>query len=204
MLIVDDLNASLNRIGQSWSWRRAYRCPCVQPSTDQANPACPVCGGKGWMWDATGTEGIAGVSGAKVQRQWKDFGTFESGDVVISVGSDSPLYAIGPYDRVRQIDADEPFSMVWRPGQVLKFTPSVIDRAFYVGASVTDIDPPTVGPDGVVTWTTAPPARVSVSLTGRRPVEYFTYQDIPVARQHQLGDELPRKVVLRRFDALGR
>ncbi len=205
MLIVDDLNDMLNRVGQRWSWRRAYRCPCVQAATNQSNPACPICSGKGWMWEAVGTEGVAGVSGAKVQRQWKDFGAFEAGDVVISVGSDSALYAIGPYDRVLQVDADEPFSMVWQPGQVLKFTPTTIERAFCVaGATLTDLSPPTVSADGVIAWTTAPPARTPVSLTGRRPVEYFVYQDIPVARQHQLGDELPRKVVLRRFDALGR
>ena len=205
MLIVDDLNGMLNRLGQRWSWRRAYRCPCVQAATNQPNPACPICTGRGWMYEAAGVEGVAGVSGATVQRQWKDFGTFEAGDVVVSVGSDSALYAVGPYDRIRQMDSDEPFSMVWQPGQKLKFLPTMIERAFWVaGAAVNDLPPPTVGDDGAVTWTTPPPAKTPVSFTGRRPVEYFVFQDIPVARGHQLGDTLPRKVVLRRFDLLGR
>lgn len=203
-LIVDHLNAMLNRVGQNWSWRRAYRCPCVQAATNQANPTCPVCAGKGWTWTATGVPGVAGTAGATVQKQWKDFGSFEAGDVVISVGSDSPLYAIGPYDRVRQVDADEPFSIVWQPGQILKFVPKSLDRAFYVGAAIVDLPVPSVNAAGVVTWPTAPPAKTPVSLTGRRPVEYFVYQDVPVSRQHQRGDALPRKVVLRRFDALGR
>ena len=205
MLIVDDLNAMLNRLGQRWAWRRGYRCPCVLAATNQANPACPLCHGKAWMYAPDAVEGVAAVSGAKVQKQWKDFGLYENGDVVVSVGSDSPIYAVGPYDRLRQMDSDEPFSSVWQPGQKLKFVPATIDRAFWVnGAEVHDIPPPVIGDDGTLSWTTAPPAKTLVSLTGRRPVEYFVYQDVPVARGHQLGDLLPRKVVLRRYDLLGR
>ena len=42
------------------------------------------------------------------------------------------------------------------------------------------------------------------SMTGRRLPEYICYHDFPQDRAHHSGARLPRKVVLRKFDLLGR
>lgn len=46
----------------------------------------------------------------RVAREWANFGLWESGDVVLTIPSDSPLYEAGEHDRLVMTDSSEPFS----------------------------------------------------------------------------------------------
>src|SRR5699024_6688222 len=84
-------NRWLNTIGQTFSWRASYFCPCIEEHTGAPDNHCGLCGGRGRIWKAE-VEGNSGIAGQKVQRQWAEFGMWEVGDVVLTIPSDSPLY----------------------------------------------------------------------------------------------------------------
>lgn len=220
----------LNDIGQDVQWRAATVCPCVNPSSGQAKPTCAHCTGRGRLW-ADPVAARTGVAGRTVQREWAQFGSWEAGDVVVSIPSDSPLYAIGPYDRVQFLQRSEPFSInlvagvnigssagpISASGPVsptasvshatarLRFPVNRIDHArWIVGANLIEGTVPTVSDDGTLHWPdgTAPPDGASISLTGRRRAEFFCFPESPFDRPHYQGLTLPRRVVLRRFDLL--
>lgn len=68
-----------------------------------------------------------------VQREWAAYGQFESGDVVVSVGSDQPLYAAAEMDRVLFTQSSESFDYVQCRGG---------PREFYLMAPSTILPPP--------------------------------------------------------------
>lgn len=96
-------------LGQRVTWRPAYACPCRDPHSGAARQGCLQCAGRGVIWAAP-KKAWTGLSGMKVAREWAQFGLWESGDVVLSIPSDSPLYAAGEHDRITMDDSSEPFS----------------------------------------------------------------------------------------------
>lgn len=201
-------NRLLNDIGQRFSWRRAFACPCISPTSGAPRHDCPHCLGKGRAWSSP-IEGVAGVVGRDLMRDFAEVGVIDAGDVMLSIPSDSPLYEVGQYDRMVALNRSEPFSQVLVRGRDARLRLPVlsIERATYINASgaLVEIAPPSVSPDGLLTWgADAPPAGAQVSLTGRRRPEFFVYQDLPFDRPHHFGRRLPRRVVLRRFDLYGR
>jgi hypothetical protein len=200
-------NAFLNGLGQTFAWRRAYACPCLNPSSGAAKPDCPLCAGKGQTWGEA-VEGISGIAGQSIQLKWAKFGLFEPGDVVLTIPSDSALYAMGQFDRVVMLDSSVPFStkFVRGKGDVLRYPNVQVDRVFWLdGADTVEGGIPTVDDDGTLTWTDGePPVGTVYSLTGRRRPEYFVWGNYPQDRAHHGGSALPRKVVLRAFDLFGR
>lgn len=201
----DSFNAHLTHMGQTVRWRRANACPCVNPKSGAASPTCPVCRGKGQFWDGP-VPGVVGFSGQKVQMTWAQFGRYEAGDVVLSIPSDSPVYAIGRFDRVTMAQGSSPYSVVVMPGEALKFPVLSVDRAFSLVAGVpTDVPRPQVDPaTGELVWPAGPPAGAQLSISGRRAPEYFCFGDYPQDRAFHHGAALPRRVVLRKFDLFGR
>lgn len=152
---------------------------------------------------------MAGVAGMKVQREWAQFGTWESGDTVLSLPSDSVVYAMGLFDRVVMLDNTEPFSTSFVRGQndQLRGKNASVDRVFWLNptGAIVEGGIPVVDPTGGMTWTTGePPAGTQYSVTGRQYPEYFCFAEIPSSRGMHSGAALPRKVVLRKFDLLGR
>lgn len=202
-----EFNRFLNHIGQNTDWKRAYDCPCRDPHSHAAKPDCPVCSSTGVLWDAA-VAGKVGLAGQKVQRQWAQFGLWEAGDVVVSIPSDSALYAMGEFDRVVFTDSSEPFSITLIRGDLdtLRFQVASIDRVFWLaGDTVAEGGIPTVSAAGVMTWATGEPqAGAQYSLTGRKRPEYFCFGEFPQDRAHHGGLSLPRRVVLRKFDLFGR
>lgn len=200
-------NALLNHIGQTFAWRKAYSCPCVSPATNAPQLACPHCHGKGFLWTAAVT-GVAGVPSQKVQREFAKLGQWESGDMMLSVGSDSPLYGMGERDRVMQMNGDDPFSINLRKGHndKLPWTAKKIDRVFWIsGANLIDGGIPVQQADGTLLFTTgAPPTGTTYSVTGKKYSEYFVFQEFPTDRGHHFGAALPHRVQLRKFDLFGR
>lgn len=201
-------NAFLNNVGQHVAWQQAFACPCVNPNSGAALPSCPVCAGKGRTWNPP-VPAVVALSGQKVQREWAQFGVYESGDVVVSIPSDSPVYAISAFDRVVFQDSSTPFSLVLKRGDqdLLRFPVVSISRVFWLDASnnVVDGGIPTVSADGALAWSSGePPAGRQYSVSGRQQPEYYVYGDYAQDRRHFQGADLPRRIVLRRFDLFGR
>ena len=161
-------NRFLGKIGQVFAWRRAYACPCRDPHSGAARPGCASCGGKGQVW-ADPVNGVAGVSGQKIQREWAQFGMWENGDVVLTLPSDSPLYQMGEYDRAVMIDSSAPFSLplVRGSGDKLNAGNVSIDRVFWLDPddSIVEGGIPLVAPDGTILWPSQPiPENLLLSL----------------------------------------
>jgi hypothetical protein len=208
-LDAGSFNAFLATIGHMFSWRRAYACPCINPHSNAAKPGCPLCAGKGRQWVAA-VDGLAGIAGQKIQLAWAQFGNAELGDVVLTIPSDSPLYDIGAFDRVVMKNSSTPFSLVFTRGSndVLRYPLAVVDRVFWLndaGTVVIEGGIPTVSSAGALTWATGePPTGRQYTITGRFHPEYFVFSDYPQDRAHHQGEPLPRRVVLRKFDLLGK
>lgn len=207
MLSPDAFNAFLRSIGQQYVWRKSFACPCVDPHSGAARPSCPLCFGKGRQWNA-GVSGIAGMAGAKTQREWAQFGVYESGDAVIVVGSDQPMYAIGQFDRVTALNATNRFSVVLTHGspvERLLMTVASIDRVFWLtpdGTATVEGGVPVVAASGALSWVNGgePQAEVKYTISGAKFLDYFCYGDFPSNRNAQSGSPLPKRVVLRDFD----
>ena len=202
-------NQVLNDLGQSFRLQRSAACPCMDPSIGTPKPNCKQCKGIGWIYGAMLT-GNSGIASQKIQREWALFGLWQSGDMVLTIPSDSPLYEMGPYDKVVMLNSTEPVSLVRKRGiDDLQVVPWVqIERVFWLtGANQTLVEGslPHVGLDGSLTWSgTVPPAGTQYSITGRRHPAYFMFHDLMQDRSHHHGQALPRRVVLRKIDLLGR
>jgi hypothetical protein len=202
-------NRFLPMMGQSAIWRRGYACPCIDVYTGQPSHTCTSCEGKGRLWDDPVDAGRVGIVGRDLTAKWAQMGQYNAGDVLLSIPSSSPLYAIGPFDRVVLSDRSEPFSDALVPGHNTRLRAPVlsIDKVLWkdeAGALV-DGPIPSIGMDGLsLEWGgDGPPEGVAVSITGRRMQEFFCYQDQPFDRPHHGGAALPRRIVLRRFDLFG-
>jgi hypothetical protein len=208
---ADAFNRMLGDIGQKVLWKRAYACPCINQNSGAAKPGCPVCLGKGRIWDAP-VQCLAGVGGAKAQRKFAQLGVWLDGDTTVTVASDQPIYAIGQYDRVVLSNATLPFSqdlVHGAPNEKLNFGVASIIRVFWLNVNGTQIVPggiPKVNADGTLTFPTgsAPPAGQTYSITGTRQAEYYCYTSLPTNRNDFGGVQLPRVVLLRNFDLFGR
>lgn len=205
-------NSFLGSIGQQYRWYRADACPCITKTSGAANPACPLCFGKGRQY-AAGVEGVAGMAGAKTQREWAQFGVYEQGDVVVTIPENSPIYDLGQYDRVTALNATVRFSEVLRRGSGLKerliFSTLALTRCFWLtpdGTATVEGTVPVVAADGSLSWPDggAPPSGAAYTLTGTKLLDYFCYGDFPSNRNMAQGLRLPRKVILRDFDLFNR
>ena len=201
-------NALLNDLGQTVDWRPAFACPCRNPRSGGAASACPQCHGLGTYWGAP-TRCRVALSGQQVQREWAQFGQWESGDQVVSIPSDSAAYAMGPADRLTMCDSSVPFSVVLRDAtEPLRGSVLSLERVAWWDQQrlVTASPTPLCGLDGRLAWVgdTTPPAGTPVAVDGRKHPEYFVFQTDPQDRAHHGGASLPRRVVLRVFDIFGR
>lgn len=202
-------NAHLQNMGQKYEWRQSFACPCVNPTSGAARPGCLQCGAAGRLW-LPPVAGVAGMAGSKVQHSWAQHGLYESGDIVVTIGSDQPLYAIRPFDRLVAKNNVDPFSipLVRGAGDRLFGPVLSITRVFWLDddQAIVEGGIPTVSSTGALTWPNggAPPAGKSYSITGTRYAEFFCFNELPSNRQMHSGALLPRKVVLRRFDLYSR
>lgn len=217
-------NAHLRHMGQDVLWRRAFACPCRDPDSGAARQGCPHCLSKGKSWTAN-VPAYVGLTGMQRQRQWAQMGLYEAGDVVVSLPSDSPIYALGETDRVAFTDSSDAFSINLTRGQndaLLPWTALQFDRLYWIDPDTDTtiegalplLDPVTHSalalswaiPDPLLPEPDLlePPAGMQYSLTGRKLPEFFVWGDLVQTRHHHGGFALPRHVVLRRFDLFGK
>ncbi|HCE08552.1 MAG TPA: hypothetical protein DEQ40_08120 [Oxalobacteraceae bacterium] len=208
-LSPDAFNGFLIGVGQQFAWRQSFACPCVNPASGAAKPNCPLCNGKGQMWAAE-VAGIAGMTSQNQKKGFANFGTWEPGDAVLTVGSDSPLYGAGQYDRFRAINSTQRFSQIVVPGQNDKLLGTIksVSRVFWLntaGDTAIDGGIPAINADGSMTWTSgAPPADTTFSISGVKYDEFYLYLALPSNRNEHQGAELPQKLPVRKFDLFGR
>lgn len=198
-------------MGQNVLWRSSSACPCVNEFSGAAEPSCPQCHGKGHTWEA-GVEGVVGVTRQDVSPEWKDFGNFEQGDMTLSVGSDSPLYDMGRFDRVVLLNSTDRFSRVLTHGvndATLDMPVVSFSRVYWLSqdktAKIEGWIPFWDKTTRALTWPAgAPPVGQQYSLTGVRYDEYFVWQALPSDRNEHQGTPLPKRVQLRKWDLFGR
>lgn len=202
-------NAHIRHMGQDVSWRKAYVCPCKSADSGASDPKCPNCAGKGQLWNAAAV-GVVGVTGSKVQKEWAQFGNYESGDTVVTIGSDSPLYRMGQFDRVTLLNAPEEFSVALIHGantERLIGKIVSVDRVFWLNEqkAIVEGGTPTVDEDGRLAWATGEPAvGAQFTISGVKLQEFFCWGQFPSNRNEHQGALLPKRVVLRKFDLWGR
>lgn len=205
-------NAFFRRMGHPLSWRRAYACPCVSPTSGAADPKCVYCAGKGAQWapEDPETTDSCGFTAQNAKKAQADFGTWEPGDAMLSIPSDSPMYAAGRYDRFRSTVAQHRFDANLRAGFNDRLNGSIIsvERVFWLNSTkdIVEGDLPAIADNGALTWAdgqVAPPEGTVYSVSATRWDEYFAYLDLPQNRPiHGLAQ--PRKLPVRRFDIFGR
>lgn len=205
-------NAFLRGIGQQFMWRRSFVCPNVNPASGAHIPNCQVCGNKpGILWNDE-VQGVAGMTSKVSRRVVAQVGIWEPGDAILTIGSDSPLYAMGKFDRVRMLNSTVPFSLILIRGQNDRLPFKVVSfaRAFWVtgqspSQTLVEGGLPTVDDSGNLTWASnGPPNGQSYSLTGVKFDEHFCFQDLPSDRAEHSGAALPKRVHLRKFDLFSR
>lgn len=205
-------NRLIANLGQPVDWRRAHACPCRDPHSGAARQGCPQCHGKGVFWEAP-VAAWTGLTSMRVAREWASFGLWESGDVALTIPSDSALYGCGEFDRITMMTGTEPFSLpIDRTGEErLPFEVVEMVRCFWIdqdSGALMEASLPNLDADGHVFWpehaARVPPIGSQYTLTGRRRLEYFIFKDLPQDRSHHGGADLPRRVAARRFDLFGR
>lgn len=202
-------NAFLGGIGQDFAWRQSFACPCVNPASGAAKQNCPLCFGKGRQWSAE-VSGKAGMTNQSQKKGFASFGTWEPGDAVLTIGSDSALYAAGQYDRFRAVNSTHVFShnLMHDGSDKLLGTVVSISRVFWLnsaGTATVEGGIPTVAADGSMTWATGEPsAGAAYSISGVKYDEFFVYMDLPSNRNEHAGATLPKRLPVRRFDLFGR
>lgn len=160
------------------------------------------------MWDAP-IECVSGVSQQNVNPKFADFGTFEQGDLTMTIPSDSPIYDAGRFDRVTLLNSTDVFSRTMVRGDndnLSDLTVQSVSRVFWIAAGViVDGGIPSVSDTGVLTWASGSPASgAQYSITGTKFADYFIYDMLPSDRNEHSGAALPKRATLKRFDLFGK
>lgn len=204
-------NRHIANLGQQILWRPAFACSCVSRESGAADPKCKLCNKKGRIWDAP-VETVCGLAKQQTQAEWANNGMYEAGDLVVTIPENSPMWDSGQYDRVTLLNAADRFSQPLVRGSALDdlslFAVKSIERVFWKHPQTQAMVQggiPKVSPTGVLTWTDRePPMGVPYSITGWKYSEYFVWGDFPSSRNMHSGMRLPKRVVLRRWELMGR
>lgn len=157
-------------------------------------------------WESS-VEAKAGVVSRGQLKKFGEMSEWDSGDLLLVIQSDSKMYKIGQFDRVDTANRTEPFSVniVNNFAQTVRFRIHSVDKVTWFDSDTLIVGAkPSVNRDGALSWVTPPPAGVTYSISGRRYPAYYCYMDLPLDRPYHFGADLPRRVVLRRFDLFGR
>jgi len=202
-------NAHLSHMGQRVLWQRATACPCVETHSGAAKPGCPLCHGKGQIYGAE-VATVVGVASQKVVKAWAQFGMYESGDAILVIPSDSPMYDAGRFDKITMLNGSDRFSRVLVRGRNDRLFERAlsVDRVFWLntaGDAVVEGGIPAVAQDGSLTWAAGePPAGTKYTIEGQRQPTYYVFDNMPSDRNEHQGALLPKNLVARRWDVMSR
>lgn len=204
-------NRHVTKMGQQVLWRSANACSCVNPTSGAPDVKCKLCNKKGRIWNKP-LQTVCGSQKQQTQAEWANSGMWEAGDLVVTVPENSPMWDGGQYDRVTLLNATDRFSQPLTRGSgtdnLSLFTVDRIERMFWKHPqtqALVEGGIPAVDADGNLTWTDRePPMGVTYSITGFKHSEYFIWGDFPANRNIHSGVRLPKRVVLRRWELLGR
>ncbi|EGD6457243.1 hypothetical protein IAJ44_004304 [Salmonella enterica] len=206
-------NAHLDNIGQDVLWMRSWACPCMDRNTGSPKPACPVCVGRGHVWDEP-VSMVMGIASQSTQVKWAKMGQWEHGDMVVVIPENCPAWDYGgQYDRFITEQGFDGFSEILTrgdPTERLRMPVNEVFRCFWIDPAdktkVIDGALPTIDANGRPHWLNGgePPPGMSYSITGDRFSEYFMVDSYPDDRSEHRGMRLPKRVVLRKWDLFGR
>src|SRR3546814_259961 len=138
-------------------------------------------------------------------------GLWESGDAIAVIPENSPMYEIGQFDRVVMLNSTDTFSRVLTRGAVterLLVSVEAFTRVFWLATDGAIIEGglPVVSDDGELSWPNGgePPAGTQYSINGTRFSEYYCFGPFANDRNEHRGARLPKRLVLRKWDLLGR
>lgn len=203
-------NRHLANMGQQIQWQSSFACSCFNLASGAADPKCRLCLGKGRIWEVFKPT-VCGICKQETQAEWADNGLWESGDLVVSIPENSPMWDAGQFDRVTMKNATDKFSQPMQRGAVsekLLFVPQRIERVFWrhpTTQALVEGGIPKIDADGRPVWTSGePPPGMTYSISGWKFSEYFVFGNFPSSRNQHSGMRLPKRVVLRRWDLFGR
>lgn len=203
--------AHLEGLAEPFLFRKSYACPCLNPASGSPKANCPRCFGKGLLWTAP-KEVTAAVASSNVQLAWARMGNYQTGDLVVSIPNTSGLYYIAMNDRVTALTSTDQRSTVLvrgAPNERLVGAVKSVHRVFWLDANSLDVEggiPVVDAVTGRLAWPAGgePPAGKPYSIDYVRYAEYFCLSSFSNDRAKHGGLPLPRKMVLRFFDLLGR
>ena len=204
-------NRHVAHIGQQLVWRRSYSCACVNPDSGAADPKHQLCMGKGRLWDE-GIDTVAGVSRQDANSEFSGPGPFDTGDMMLTIPEESPMYDAGQFDRVLMKNATDVFSQPLKRGapvERLLFSVASFIRVFWLDTVTrTEVEGslPVIDAVGNLSWPNGggPPIGTVYSLTGIKYDEYFIFLALPSDRNQHSGARLPKRVSARKGDLFGR
>ena len=206
---ADSFNSFLAEIGVAVEWEKAMECPCRLSRSGATDVNCPVCEGIRFLWEAP-EKTVIGVQGIKATQQWSQFGEWNKGDMIVTIGSDSPAYVAGEFDRFIITGADFRWNTVLTKGEKDRVKQGKIKKVERVIAIINDqiqefveFDHYTVEGNTIVWEATAGLVdKTQYSIRYIAAPEYFVYGAIPQDRA-QFGRDLPRNIPLRMMDLFG-
>lgn len=205
-------NRHLANMGQQLMWRRSFACACVSRDSGAPDPKHALCGGKGRIW-VEAVEMVCGVSKQDVTPEMIAAGLFDSGDLVLTVPENSPMWSsAGRFDRITLLNSTDVFSQPLTraaPTERIIFRVAVVDRCFWldpVTRQIVEGGLPEVDADGRLSWPNGgePPPGTVYSLSGQKFDEYFIFDSLPSDRNMHSGMRLPKRIQLRKWDLFGR
>jgi hypothetical protein len=163
------------------------------------------------VWD-DGIQTTVGICTQKTQERWSKMGFYETGDMVITIPENSPMWAAaGQYDRVLTLSGLDGFSEVLfhgAPTEKLRMPIHLIYRVFWkdpVTKQIVEGGIPSFDNAGNLRWVSGePPLGLPYSVTGDRYSEYYMFDMFPSDRNEQGGMRLPKNSVLRKWDVMAR
>ncbi|HHA3594123.1 TPA: hypothetical protein ACODIZ_003650 [Salmonella enterica subsp. enterica serovar Newport] len=206
-------NTHIANMGQDVLWMRSWICPCQDKNTGSPKPSCPICVGRGHVWDQP-VPMVLGIASQKTQIRWEKLGQWESGDMVVVVPEDCPAWDnAGQYDRIITQHGLDGFSEVLTrgaPTERIRMPVHSVQRCFWIDPNdstrIVEGVIPEMDANGRPHWPNGgePAPGTQYSLTGDRYSEYYLLDSYPDDRNEHRGMRLPKRMVMRKWDLFGR
>jgi len=213
-LPAHDFEILIADLGRRVMYAPAVKCPCRGGSYDAADPACPLCMGRGYFHEAEVGPLTIGATNMATSKKYQQYGEVEQGDLALTLPaqvrdaagawSANPAYTAAERDRFVLTDGEVELHAVLTKGtqdtlpqdQVVSITTlgAIVGGLFQEFTS--GVDYTLVG--ATIQWIGNPIAdgdRYTVRY--RVHPTYYVYRDLAVDRSQEGGEPLCRRVQAR-------